>query len=362
MYFLLGAQLVYASDFVSGVSYKTYRPRSDQVVHVLKINPSKTKISSVRASETGVSRDTVSNIAKQYNAIAAVNGGFFKLSLKENGNGLPAGILKIANQWHGIAYQTRGAIGWDSDTGEAQFDRLQTKSRLIIAGQSITLHAMNQSLPVAKGVLLSDSYTEEIPQNDTISILIEDNIIADIKDNQSYFVPRGLYVYNVNKTLMSKMPRFKIGDSIELRVTVQPQLDHYSADFWDHVPNILGGGPLLLKNGKSLSDFHKEKINKKFLSDRYARTAVGIDKENLWYIVVAEKTFLSGMSGMTIVELQQFMLSLGCTDALNLDGGGSSTMYLNNNVVNTAEGDEDEGFGSLVFRKVSDVLLIMPNS
>jgi exopolysaccharide biosynthesis protein len=55
--------------------------------------------------------------------------------------------------------------------------------------------------------------------------------------------------------------------------------------------------------------------------------------------------------GMTLQELADYILSLGATDAMNLDGGGSTTMFLNGKVVNTPSDKEGE-------RKVSDAIVV----
>jgi exopolysaccharide biosynthesis protein len=54
---------------------------------------------------------------------------------------------------------------------------------------------------------------------------------------------------------------------------------------------------------------------------------------------------------MTLQELAEYLLSLGATDAMNLDGGGSTTMFLDGRVVNTPSDKEGE-------RKVSDAILV----
>jgi len=54
------------------------------------------------------------------------------------------------------------------------------------------------------------------------------------------------------------------------------------------------------------------------------------------------------------------MIRFGCTAALNLDGGGSSTMVFNGTIVNTPYGDEDENQGKKTVRCVSDAIIICP--
>lgn len=54
------------------------------------------------------------------------------------------------------------------------------------------------------------------------------------------------------------------------------------------------------------------------------------------------------------------MISLGCESAINLDGGGSSTLFINGKVVNKITGDKDEALGEHVQRPVSDAIVILP--
>jgi exopolysaccharide biosynthesis protein len=57
--------------------------------------------------------------------------------------------------------------------------------------------------------------------------------------------------------------------------------------------------------------------------------------------------------GMSLQELAEYLFSLGATDAMNLDGGGSTTMFLNGRVINTPSDKDGE-------RKVSDAILVTP--
>jgi exopolysaccharide biosynthesis protein len=63
--------------------------------------------------------------------------------------------------------------------------------------------------------------------------------------------------------------------------------------------------------------------------------------------------------GLNLLELAKLMVSLGCRSAINLDGGGSSALFLNGHIVNTSVGDEDEAQGQQVVRPVSDALVVV---
>lgn len=87
-------------------------------------------------------------------------------------------------------------------------------------------------------------------------------------------------------------------------------------------PVALAGGPLLLLDGKELSQLEVD-----FNTTRHPRTAIGVTAERKLIVVVVDGRS-SQSRGLTIPELSQLMASLGCVEALNLDGGGSSTAWV----------------------------------
>lgn len=91
---------------------------------------------------------------------------------------------------------------------------------------------------------------------------------------------------------------------------------------------ILTAGPMLLLDGVR-SDLHPFKFN----SNRHPRTAFGIRMDGTLIFVVADGRNAKA-AGLSMAELQQVMIWLGCRDAINLDGGGSSTMVVSGAVVN----------------------------
>lgn len=125
---------------------------------------------------------------------------------------------------------------------------------------------------------------------------------------------------------------------------------------WNEMEHIVGGTPLLVQNGKLIEDFSLEQTLESFIINRHPRTAVGINQNGDWIFVVVDGSFHGIFGGMTIRELSQLMLNLGCIAALNLDGGGSSTMVIEGSVINEPCGKIKED-GKYV-EAVSDAILI----
>lgn len=97
---------------------------------------------------------------------------------------------------------------------------------------------------------------------------------------------------------------------------------------------VVGGFPLLLEDGRVVGDLEVSE-RPAFASARHPRTGVGydVDGERLWLVVVDGRQ-ADHSAGMSLPEFAQLFGALGVEDALNLDGGGSSTMWVRGQVVN----------------------------
>lgn len=114
--------------------------------------------------------------------------------------------------------------------------------------------------------------------------------------------------------------------------------------------NVLSFGPALVNNGNISVNTNTE-VGKSMRSN--PRTAIGIIDDNHYVFVVSDGR-TSKSEGLSLYNLATFMKDLGCDIAYNLDGGGSSTMYFNGNVINnpTTNGNR------ISERSVSDIVYI----
>lgn len=113
---------------------------------------------------------------------------------------------------------------------------------------------------------------------------------------------------------------------------------------------VLSFGPTLIENGKVVVS-EDDEVGKAKSSN--PRTAIGFVND-LQYVFVVSDGRTEESAGLSLSQLAEFMAELGVTDAYNLDGGGSSTIYFNGEVINqpTSNGR------SIKERSVSDIVYI----
>ena len=91
----------------------------------------------------------------------------------------------------------------------------------------------------------------------------------------------------------------------------------------------IGGGPVLLQEGRINITNQEEQMFVDGLNDRHPRTAMGYTKNRKLIILVIEGRNAGKAEGATLEEEAKILQDLGCVEALNLDGGGSSCMLIN---------------------------------
>lgn len=92
----------------------------------------------------------------------------------------------------------------------------------------------------------------------------------------------------------------------------------------------VGGGPVLIHDGSiRITNNEELKFAGKAINDKHPRTAMGYTKDHKLIILVIEGRNLGTAEGASLIQEAQILRDLGCYEALNLDGGGSSCMLIN---------------------------------
>lgn len=327
-----------------------------QSIHILEIDPSLYEIKPIKALDNGIGRESVLSMSTRYGAIASVNGGFF--SIGGTFDGKSCGTLKI-HDWYALPTKPRGCIGWSFANQSPKMDRLLVN----IAGNynlnQFPIDGLNRPRKEGEIILFTPCFHRTTLTNpDGEEIIVVDGVIQSILRGGSTKIPENGLVISIQQ----KHPLFNsftVGFPLAVTTEINPLMGITSSDEWEALDYIVGGTPLLLHQNRRIIDFESEQITiPTFLTNKHARTALGIFPNGNWIFVVVDKTSL--FDGMTIDELADFMANLGCVHALNLDGGGSSIMVFEGVIKNSPRGNEDERDGKNTIRRVSDAIVVLP--
>ena len=260
--------------------------------------------------------------AQLWNASAAINGGFFNRN-----NQLPLGAIRRDGYWYSGPILNRGAIAW-TDQHQFKFGRFSLQETLITANgerfPSLFLNSgyvqagMSRYTP-AWGV----SYTP-LTDNEVIWVVQNNQITAQlpggVAGEESFVIPVNGYLL----THRGHDPN-AIAKSLTIGTTVQIEQKTLPVEF-NNYPNILGAGPLLLQNRQIVLDAKAENFSNAFAQQSAIRSAIGITANGT--LIIAAMHNRVGGRGPNLTETAQLMQQLGAVDALNLDGGSSTGLYL----------------------------------
>ncbi len=331
-------------------------------VHIFTVDPNYAEMKSAHAGNKILALETISSLARRQGAFAAVNGGFFRLEGAFAGSS--SGSLMIDHQWLSAPRRNRAAIGWKNGGKEVLIDRLGLKSALWIRGESFPIDAINQPRLQGQTVLYTSNFHPyTLTDLKGIEMAVDDQgAVISIKDQGVTPIPQGGFVYSIDPCSSLEIPPSYLGEKAQCEFIPLPLNEPENGEAWAEMEYIVGGTPVLVANGRVVTDFSVEQTLETFLTKQHPRTAIGIKPDGDWVFVVVEGRIPSISLGMTMNELAAFMHSLGCVYALNLDGGGSSALYINDQLRNTPSGEDEDTPDAQRGdeRPVSDAILIFP--
>lgn len=289
-------------------------------------------------------------MARRERALVGVNGGFFRIGGDYDGE--PVGILKIENQWFSDPRLPRAAIGWTRDGRSVAIGRVAMRWKIRIGSREYKIDGLNRERGAWQVVLYTAGFgPSTLAYGGGVELAVDRNgrITGASRDGDASIPEQG-FVVSFGSRRVKGAPAESIGEMTSVSFEFASP-EEEPDEPWRQMDFIVGGTPLLIRNGQRIKDYEVERIRSSFVVERHPRTAVGIRADGSWVLVVVDGRNESLSTGMTLAELTDLMLSLGCVDALNLDGGGSSTFYLYGQVVNRPSDLTGE-------RPVSDAILI----
>jgi hypothetical protein len=329
-------------------------PEGPLSIWLLRLDPRRAVVRSALANDEIVGTETVSDIAARHRALAAINAGFFLP------NGDPAGVLTIDKRLVSDTRRPRGAVGISRDAAgmKLTFARLKATASLgIIRGSaktSIPIDGVDTTRLLGKVMLFTPSYHQD---TDTAKGGVEWIVrgsplrVASGPDRRgkTAIPPDGFVVSYGGTTPPAALARLKRGTRVTLDISYEPV--EGPPEPWLSAQDIIGGAGLLIRDGRDVADWSIEVFTQTFAETRHPRTLIGTAADGTIWLVTVDGRQPQLSVGMTLVELRNLAHRLDLINALNLDGGGSTTMWVSGEIVN----NPSDAAGP---RKVSDALLV----
>ncbi len=263
--------------------------------------------------------DALAGIAKQYHAVAAINGSFFdaytsdslknpdmtlitdgQVVFKSNIGSLLGFKADNTPLLAHVRYRMWGTLR--SQNGQRREWHAYWLNRKPTASPCVTMFTRHWGATVA-------------PMSGT-SVVVNNKVVTAITDKE-VTIPENGYVVHIRGEA-KLLSYFHVGDQIEF--APQMDLDGAASTDWSQVREAVGGGPIVLANGNPIFYPDIEGFtDPKVLQRSGQRSGVGFTSDNVLYLITT--------SGARVCDLGHILKALGCVQGINLDGGASSCLW-----------------------------------
>ncbi len=299
--------------------------------------------------------------------VAAINGSYFDMGTGEPNNGMIVGgwyakMFSDLGGWSGFAWQTDRSAFVGACVDHAKSDQGITN---LINGDQLEIDGINTKVKGDQLVIFTPQYDAFSPaQKDGAQVLIglyqplglrepDEPVLGTVlsvhRDQGRIPIPFDSIVLSARGSAANELlDSVRTGDVLAFSI----RLRHYEANCrtpspfdWSGTYTSIGGTLPFLRDGEIIA-FQDDGA-----SQKHPRTAVCFNDDWLFFVVVDGRNS-SYSVGMTIPELAAFCRDqLGATWGVNQDGGGSSTMWIQGEVINRPSGGDE--------RRVANSLMIV---
>lgn len=334
-----------------------YLPERPWAIHILEVDLSDSLISveTVKARDRLKGLERTSEMARRrdwegHRVVGAVNGDFYAAEGVPTGLQVSAGVL-VHEPNHRTVFATLVS-------GQPLLARVRLEAEVWIDGRPVVVHGVNRTRRTDELVLYNfyqgaSTGTNRFGAEATLLpidpilvnqpvrcvVLAVDSVHGNQPLSDTTWVLSG---HGLSRDLVAR--KVEPGDTLQVDLNLPPVIRPLR-EAVAGLPRIVRGGAVSVETDVDGGE--------NFARVRHPRTAVGLsaDSTRLWLVTVDGRQ--PGYSdGMTLFELAEFMVDLGVGDAVNLDGGGSTTMVVRGEVRNRPSDAQGE-------RSVSNALLVI---
>jgi exopolysaccharide biosynthesis protein len=150
--------------------------------------------------------------------------------------------------------------------------------------------------------------------------------VTEVRDGGNSPIPSGGFVLSAGPALVRRLPTVSPRQVLEVDLATSAPVEQAVSG--------IGGGPMLVRNHRPvrIEIPDDDAYQFKSMRERHPRSAVGWDRDHYFLVTVDGRQ--KGSVGMTLDELGKHLAAIGCSEAMNLDGGGSATLWADGRIRN----------------------------
>ncbi len=330
-------------------------PPAPVAAFLLRLDPRRVELRSVLALDRVVGTETVLEMSRRHGALAGVNGGFFAPT------GDPTGVLKVGGELVSDAPRPRAAVGiLPGGFGPFRlvFDRVSVEVTVRFESdrgeQVVVAAAIDTPRPKGRLTVYTPRYAADTGTDGGTEWILRGRPLRVVERRETGRtpIPRDGLVLSADGAPAGALASLTPGRTVQVVPVYGARLGG-DVRSWQSARDVVGGAGLLVWEGRAIDDWTEEALAPTFVDERHPRTLIGVDRSGHVWLVVVDGRQPDHSAGMTLRELARLARRLGLRHAVNLDGGGSSTMVVRDAVVNRPSDPQGP-------RRVSDALLVFP--
>jgi hypothetical protein len=342
-----------------GVEHAEILRAEPWTINVLRIDLSQVRLDVVHALDAAVGLETVSSMAQRRRAIAAVNGGYFRTTGTFRGDS--TGTLQVDNTLLSEPDRARAAVGFVRRGGATQlvFGYVTWEAAVQGDRQKRALDGINRPRGADELVLFTPAFHQTtLTDASGTEIVVRRGRVVQVREQagSTPIPPDGFVLSAKGAAREWARERLRRRTRVKMSAALRPAdtaTATAAANPWATAEDVVGGGPKIVTAGRVDITLEREKVLPSFSTTRHPRTAIASLPGNKALLLVVDGRQPALSVGMSLDELARLLIELGAIEAINLDGGGSSTMAIDGKVVNHPSDVTGE-------RPVSDAILVLP--
>jgi exopolysaccharide biosynthesis protein len=366
--------------------YDAQTPADVENIHVAVIDPHAFR-GTVEATHDGslAQRLTTSSVAAQLGSLVGVNGGFFVTSNTDGVQGTQSGLGVYDGQLESMSSGDRGALVIKDGGKSYQVANLTSTASVRSGSSAASIQGVNRVPGIVRDcgrpgavptthpeqdidcfetndlVLFTPEFGTALPTGAGTQVVLDGSgKVVSVGTRGGSIPAGGTVLQGIGTDAAWLTAHAVVGHHLTVDESVVNAANGHAVQLGAG-DSIVSAAPILVRDGKIDIDAANEgsvdpqdlSFNYQWANVRQPRTIAGVDAQGDLILVTVDGRLTAGSEGFTLQEEAEFMRSLGAVQALNLDGGGSTAMAVDGQLVNHTSDATGE-------RPVGDTIQVLP--